>query len=76
MRGVCHATVLVLTPAGDGRRMTIDCRRRLYVPVWLRRGHDMTLVVGTLRANPIVVVAPTGRFSGSPSGSVGSCPAG
>lgn len=59
VRGVCHATVLVLTPGGGGRRLTIDARRRLYVPVWVRRGHDTTLVVGTQRANPIVVVAST-----------------
>lgn len=39
--------------------MTVDGRGRLYVPVWLRRGHGTWLIVGTQAATSIVVVAPT-----------------
>jgi hypothetical protein len=58
-RGVCHPTVLVLRSTGGGRSLTIDGRGRLYVPVWLRRGHATHLVVGTQPATSTVAVART-----------------
>jgi hypothetical protein len=60
--GVCLRDVMVIRSTGDGRRLTIDGRGRLYVPAWVRRNHDMSLVVGTHHAQRTVVVVTPAVF--------------
>lgn len=55
--GVCHSDAFVVRAAGDGRRLTIDQRGRLYVPAWVRRGGNASLIVGTRHRDRIVVLA-------------------
>lgn len=61
-RGVCRRDALVLRTAGDGRRLTIDGRGRLYVPAWMRRGDETSMIVGTRHADRVVVLAAATVF--------------
>lgn len=57
--GVCHRDAFVVRSGGDGRRLTIDRRGRLYVPAWVRRGDIVSLIVGTRHADQTVVIIAT-----------------
>lgn len=55
---LAHGDVLIVRPLeGTGRRLRVDGRGRIYVPRWLR-SHD-GLLIGALRAERLVLVAPS-----------------
>ncbi len=60
--GICHATCLVLHGGDPGRRnlFRADARGRLQIPAWLRRDDPDVLLIGTLMADGVVLIARTG----------------
>ncbi|MGI8662239.1 MAG: hypothetical protein ACR2LQ_03395 [Acidimicrobiales bacterium] len=62
--GRCRDATLVLGKEASGRRLSIDGRGRLYVPMLLRRGPVPWLLVGANVADSIVVVAPISVLDG------------
>ena len=58
VRGICHRFALVARVDDAGASLVVDSRGRLTLPVWLRRGTDRALVVGSDAAATTVVVAP------------------
>ena len=59
MSGVCHRDTFIVRGGGNGRRLTIDRRGRLYVPAWVRRGDIASLIVGTRNVDQTVVIIAT-----------------
>jgi len=58
MRGIVQRGALVIASDGPGRRITIEARGRLLVPVWLRqRGPSM--LVGAHTDIALLVIVPT-----------------
>ena len=57
--GVCHRDTFIVRGGGNGRRLTIDRRGRLYVPAWVRRGDIASLIVGTRNVDQTVVIIAT-----------------
>jgi hypothetical protein len=71
VRGVCNRVALVLRASGAGTAIAVDGRGRLRLPTWLRRANHRSgsLLVGTRRGSPLVVIAPAGVLDG-PGGMV------